>query len=638
MYILPRPKKMMESAGSFLADFGLRIVSLSEELLPQTGFAYPAILKDMLLKWAGVEAELSAGKVYRGDISLEISQDLEKQSYQLIITPENIRILGGDRMAVGYGVSTLCQIIKMEGGFIPCLEIFDKPDLPVRGYYLDQARGRILKLETLKRFVDELAFYKINQFQIYIEQSFLFRGYSEMWREDTVLTASEIIELDRYCREREIDLVPSIASFGHLYELLKTKSYEEICELKDTSGKQFSFIAKQLHHTVAVSNEKSFEIVKDMLDQFLPLFSSQKINICADETFDIGRERSKEDAEKLGKDRLYADFLKKLCNYVSEKGKIPMFWGDVICKSPELIKELPEETICLAWGYMPEQKDDICEPIARVGAKMYLCPGVCTWNNYVGRIDRAYSNIKIMSKHAKTYKAIGLLNTDWGDFGHINDLEFSIPGMIYGAVFGWNLDDTISEEELNRQISALHYTDRSEELLSILREATVEQHYDWWFAVAYFEGFGEEGRYLEEKEPMEFHVHKEVLRRIEEFRTFSKKLDEANERMEVLRISMRRTFNEMDSSYRNKLNIMNNAIWAVSLWNRVGKAILMEGSYDEEAKRRLAGELEFWFMMYKDLYRTSSKEGMLHRVSKVVFWYGDLLRGIKEGAWSYQKD
>lgn len=636
-HILPRPKHLEEREGFFLSDFGMRIVSISDELLPQRGWALPEKLKEYLADWAGIRAELSSGKVFRGDIALRVNHELKSQSYKLTITPENIEIEGCDRAAVGYGISTLCQLIKTEGGKLPCLQIIDEPDISSRGYYLDQARGRIFKLETLKKFIDELSLYKINQFQFYIEQSFLFRGFSEMWREDTVLTAGEILELDKYCRERDIDLVPSLASFGHLYELLRTKSYEEICELSDSTGKPFSFVDKQQHHTVAVANEKSFEVVKEMLDQFLPLFTSKYVNICADETFDIGREKSKHLADELGKDRLYTDFLKKLCNYVDEKGKITMFWGDVICKAPELIKELPPETICLAWGYLPEQKDDICEPIAKVGANLYLCPGVSTWNTYVATIDIAYANNKIMSKHAKTYQAQGILNTDWGDFGHVNDLEFSIPGMIYGAVFSWNLDDDISKEELNKMISRLHYTDRSETLLDLLSKASKEHYFDWWMTVAYAEDYALKGKYELETKPMEFYVHKEVLRRIENFKSNGDKLSDAEKTLEEIRLSLRDTFFEMDSSMKDRLNVMNNGIWAISVWNRVGKALFIEGSYKEAEKMNLAEELEVWFTMYKDIYRISSKEGMLHRVERVVYWYADTLRGVENSPWAYDK-
>lgn len=637
MIILPKPKKVTEYWGSFLADFEMKIVSISEELMPQKGWALPSVLKDYLLKWAGVKAELSSAKAFRGDIILEINKDLSEEEYKLSIIPENIRIEGGSRMGVGHGISTLCQLIKLEGGFIPCLEIEDYPDLPSRGYYLDQARGRSLKLESLKAIVDDLRLYKINQFQLYIEQTFLFRGFSEMWREDSVLSPSEILELDRYCRERDIDLVPSLASFGHLYGLLRTKSYESFCEMEESSATPFSLIGKLHHHTIDVSNEASFRLIEELFNQFLPLFSSKYVNICADETFDLGRGRSQGLAKEKGTERLYVDFLKKLCNYVVDRGKIPQFWGDIINKEPELMKELPKETICLAWGYDSEQKDDICDKIAKTGAKLYLCPGVSSWNLHIPDYEGSFKNIKLMSSYAKKYSAIGLLNTDWGDFGHINDVKLSLPGMIYGASFGWNTLDEAGEEEMNREISELHYTDRSKSLVNELKKASKNQVFDWWMTVAVFEKFMEEGKFDEEKQPLEYKLHKTLIKRTESFKTMEAEIDKANENLEVIRISMRRTFNEMDSSHREELEAFNHALWAASVWNRVGKAMFIEGSYDEEGKKKLAGELEFWFMLYKNLYRKSSKEGLLHRIGRIVFWYADRLRGLTWSEWEFQR-
>ena len=84
-----------------------------------------------------------------------------------------------------------------------------------------------MSLDSLKKLVDKMAFYKQNQFQLYIEHIYLFRDLTEVFRDDTPLTAEEILELDKYCYERGIELVPSLATFGHLCKLLKTKSYEK---------------------------------------------------------------------------------------------------------------------------------------------------------------------------------------------------------------------------------------------------------------------------------------------------------------------------------------------------------------------------------------------------------------------------
>ena len=635
MYFLPKPKKLTETNGEFFVESGIRIVSESEGLKTSTGWALPKVLRDELLRYAGVEATLTAGTASKGDISIRLVNALPPQSYVLSITEEQIEILGRDRAGVGYGIQTLCQIIRNKGALLPALRIEDKPDIPARGFYMDQARGRSFKLDTIKKQIDLLSRYKLNQYQLYIEQSFAFRGFSEMWREDSVLTPEEIMELDEYCKDRDIDFVPSLASFGHLYELLRTKSYEDICELEDAAGKPFSFWEKMQHHTVNVDDERSFEVVKKMLDEYLPLFSSKLVNICADETFDLGKGRSKALADKVGTDRMYMDFLKKLCEYVVSKGKIPMFWGDIIRKFPEFIKELPTETICMAWGYMAEQKDDICEPIAKAGANLYLCPGACGWNTLINRIDTSYSNVKIMSGYARKYEAIGLLNTEWGDFGHINNPSFTTPGIVYGGVFTWNLDaysgeKGVGKEELNKALSFLEYDDKSETYTKLLEKAALNQIYDWWSAVLLFEGFADAANFDEKTNPAGFNSHKALTERLDRFKAEIADVDRASKELLEIRRKLRKTVLSMDSSKRNEFNKADNAIVGIDIWNRVGRAVVMPETSDEKVKFELAEELEIWYMKYKEIYRADSKESMLGRVTKVVLWYADRLRGITE--------
>ena len=58
--------------------------------------------------------------------------------------------------------------------------------------------------------------------------------------DDTPLTAAEILELDRYCAERGIELVPSLSCFGHLYKVLSSQGYSHLCELEDSEKMPFS--------------------------------------------------------------------------------------------------------------------------------------------------------------------------------------------------------------------------------------------------------------------------------------------------------------------------------------------------------------------------------------------------------------
>lgn len=73
-----------------------------------------------------------------------------------------------------------------------------------------------------------------------------------------------------------------------------------------------------------------------------------------------------------------------------------------------------------------------------------------------------------MARYGRQYGACGMLVTDWGDFGHVNDPRMAIPGMIIGAQESWNPTNS-DEADMLRRISRLEYHDASGELLIFLR-------------------------------------------------------------------------------------------------------------------------------------------------------------------------
>ena len=219
----------------------------------------------------------------------------------------------------------------------------------------------------------------------------------------------------------------------------------------------------------------------------MQLFSSDKFNICADETFCLGKYKSKKSWLRNAAYTGYISTMSKSWhNFWWKMEKSQCSGGDIIWNSPELMKELPETMVCLNWGYAPEQREDETRAIAQTGAMQYLCPGVCGWNQWANLIENSYKNITRMCNYAAKYHGIGVLNTDWGDFGHINDPAFSIPGMIYGAVFSWNKDE-IPFTELNRMISHIEYGDTTGNYVSYLAEICGHSVFQWREAVLYYE-------------------------------------------------------------------------------------------------------------------------------------------------------
>ncbi len=611
MILLPVPKKQEQKEGYFKIKLSTMIV-MAPSCAPGTE-VYAKLLKDEIAEYAGLEVSVTRGRAKEGDIVLEPDPALGEQQYTLAVEKDSILIRGGSLSSLGWGVQTLRQVIRQCAGLLPLIRIEDEPDLPNRGFFHDVTRGRVQTLPNLKKLVDTMAFYKLNQLQLNMEHTYLFRDLSELWRDETPLTAEEIMELDQYCFERGIELVPCLASFGHLYKLLSTRTYAEYCELTDSDSQEFSFFDRMAHHTVDVSNPGSMELILGMIEEYMQLFRSNQFNICADETFDLGTGKSKALAQEKGRDRLYIDFISGLFEFLIKNGKKPMFWGDIICGFPKLLKELPENVVCLTWGYLPNQRDAEVRTMHDAGAVQYVCPGVCGWNTWVNFMSGSYSNIRKMCSYARKYHAIGVLNTDWGDFGHINQPIFSIPGLIYGAAFSWNGTE-IAFDELNRQISILEFGDHSGRLVGCLAQMNELNSFCWRDTVMIKE-WTQKGKSREE-------IAKDFERKnIREKAHYNGELDALEE--EFLTVSR-----SLDAGHKAIVSAASVSFLAIRVWNQVGQYILSvkDGNPDPEKGKELACELERCLYYYKKNWRENSKEGDLGKIEDVFCWYADRLR------------
>jgi hypothetical protein len=438
MNLIPFPKNILNKKG--FCELGRTDGTIALDVVPGNDIIRSASLN--VAECLGEKGMRTVPPDNKNDIVIRLSFSSERllsEAYRLTIGREGVAVAGVGPRGVFYGSQTLVQLIRENGTTLPCLEIDDSPDFPTRGFYHDVTRGKVPTLDTLKLLADKLAFYKINQLQLYIEHAFAFRDIPELWHNKDPLTAGEIKDLDAYCRSKCIDLVPSLATFGHLYELLRLKRYEHLNELDvKASELPHNLWDRMAHYTIDVSNKESFPLIKSMIDEFVPLFSSGYCNICCDETFDLGKGKNRKLAEKAGTGRLYIDFVKKLMAAVREHGKTPMIWGDVVLRHPELIGELPGDTVFLNWDYGAEVTGIAAKTFADAGVKQFVCPGVQGWSRFANDINMASENIRKMARYGLENSAIGMLNTDWGDCGHVNFLSASYHGMALGAALSWN--------------------------------------------------------------------------------------------------------------------------------------------------------------------------------------------------------
>ena len=485
--IIPEPKKF-EIADGALDLAGLAIVlSRADVRLARAADTLRREIADV----CGVLPALRVGERAPGCVFIDAGDDETTDDYTIAVSADGATVCAAGSRGAFCAIQTLRQLVMLCGAAIPLCRIEDRADYADRGFYHDVTRGRVPKLETLKALADELALYKYNSLQLYVEDAFAFAELDGVMSADEVLSADEIIELDGYCHDRFIELVPSVSSFGHLYNLLQSERYKHLCEYEDYEPTQHYWIEKMAHHTIDVGNDESIEVIKSMIDQFIPLCRSDKFNICCDETFDLCR------GKNAGKDagEEYFKFVKKIVDHVKSRGKRVMMWGDIALNHPEHLPKLPDDVIMLNWTYEKCPKEAKIAAFDGTPFTQYVCPGTSSWNRFIEETDRASGNITALAIYGKRHGAAGILTTNWGDYGNTCPLGAEQYGIALAAERSWNATDAALGEDFERTFELIAYGETGVELHAAEVIRTIEaceRSAEWakfvpWYSANYVE-------------------------------------------------------------------------------------------------------------------------------------------------------
>ncbi len=419
-------------------------------------------LKNDLLKYS-VKARLAQNPFGKAD--LKVIQDTSianPEAYRLVITPEGISVYSSSNAGTYYAIQTLRDIVQIFGKTIPAVAIEDEPDFARRGVYHDCSRGKVPKLSTLKELVIRLSHWKINELQLYIENVFTFKKHPEIGKGYSPFTQDEIFELKEHCKKHHVRLVGSLASFGHLEKILALPGYSHLGEMPGFRGYPGGT-------TLCPLDSGSIKLVEDLYSEFIPLFDADDFNVCCDETWELGKGRSKEQADKVGVGRIYLDFILKIHKLCKRFGKRMNLWADIVLKYPELLMELPRDIVLLNWEYEDDGANIAkTKEISESGIPFMVCPGTSGWLTHGSRLSNSMGNVANFAALGHKCNAEGLLNTDWGDNGHRNFLGISLHSFAHGAAHSWN-GKAVNDEQFTEKFCASFLGQKTNKLAQAIK-------------------------------------------------------------------------------------------------------------------------------------------------------------------------
>lgn len=373
-------------------------------------------------------------------------KEIGEQGYILDITDDYISIESISEVGIFYGIQSLIQLIDYSESeslnddkevTIKCAKIIDYPSIEYRGWMDDISRGPIPTMDLIKEQIKTLSKYKLNFFNLYTEHVFKVDEHHGIAPTEG-LTTDEIKELTEYAKKYHVEVIGNQQCFAHAEKTLRIPYYNSI---------------KDNVYNVNPGSEDTYKFYEDIFAEVAPAYSSELFNINCDETDGLGSGYAKEYVDSIGMANAYSAHINKICDILKKYDKRVMMWGDIAHSHPEIIEQLPDSTIIVAWSYVnSDDFNDLIKPFKDSGLEFMIAPGVNCWGQIFPEIYNGTRNIAKFCRDGKINGTKGMMNTCWDDSGE-NFFNNNWYNLIWGAETSWNVvkntDKQLVEEEIN---------------------------------------------------------------------------------------------------------------------------------------------------------------------------------------------
>lgn len=278
-------------------------------------------------------------EVKKGIVGDEIDEELANQGYQLEIGHKEIRITGNSETGLFYGVQSLLQLPRktQNSGFsLPEGIITDWPDLELRFIHWDTKHHQD-RIETLKRYLDQAALFKINAVGFELEDKFEYPSHPIIGAPGA-FTKVEIQELTAYALNRFIQLVPVIQAPSHMAFVLK---HEEFAHLK----------ADDNNYHICMCDEEAIELIFDMYQDMIDATPGvDYFFVSTDEVYYAGICNKCEDEYNIvNRSQAWVDYVNRVHAWLAKRNRRMLAWVEYPLLTEDISK-LPSGLIDAIMG------------------------------------------------------------------------------------------------------------------------------------------------------------------------------------------------------------------------------------------------------------------------------------------------
>lgn len=331
----------------------------------------------------------------------------DEEGYTLDVTPGGVRIEGRTAAGVFYGLTTFEQLLagRTETNCcdaLPTLRIEDAPRTRIRELMIDPVRT-FIPYEELKKFVPEMARYKLNSLHLHLVDDQAWRieikHYPQLTEAGSVrasmddmqvpsagfYTQEQMKELVAYAARYHVQVIPEIEMPGH--EVAAIHCYPQLtCGGREVPLRTTCGVSDEL---LCPGEDFVYEFLGNVFDELAEVFPCKYVHLGGDEAGNPALGcwtdcrkcqalKRKLDIQATGRKenwRLQKYMFDRVIDTLRTKhGKTPMFWYETD------FKDIQPGCVVFAWRH--GLTDAAIDAAIRNDARIVLCPGEHCYLDY----------------------------------------------------------------------------------------------------------------------------------------------------------------------------------------------------------------------------------------------------------------
>lgn len=341
-----------------------------------------------------------------------------------------------DKSMFARGVFLLTK--KIKEGKCP-VNIRQKRYFTECGVMLPVCRGAVMKVESIKRYIDNLAALGLNMMMLYMEDTYELEGYPYFGYLRGRYSLADLKEIDDYAYSMGIEVIPCIQTLAHLYEYLR---WPEAAPIKDTDI------------SLMVGEEKTYEFIECIIKTMKAAFRTNQIHLGMDEAHSMGFGAYYIKHGLPNRKQMFMDHIARIKELCSKYSLKPIIWSDMIFRvcgghtdeyAPEAV--VTEDIIhaiqgleLVYWDYYKTEQNKYDQLIKRhhtISKDVMFAGGVWTWDGFLLNTRYTFDTAMPGLRAAIDNKVKHVLATSWGgdaeDFQDFYSLAIYSEMMYRGA-------------------------------------------------------------------------------------------------------------------------------------------------------------------------------------------------------------